>query len=134
MKPLYPSNISSSSVYLPETAPITGLMTVREPLASTIASTLASKPTETLNTESIFTKRKQIIDDMEEVADGRDLVNKHESNPFTENGYIRTIRSKEDTAFLDAQLISEQQNTILILGAVSTVTLNTLIGSLYLRK
>lgn len=125
MKPLYPSNISSSSVYLPETAPITGLMTVREPLAPEMQAP---------SLESIFTKRNQIIADIDEVIDGREIVNNHESNPFTENGYIRTIRSKEDTAFLDSQLILEQQNTIFTLGAVSTITLIVLIGSLYLRK
>jgi hypothetical protein len=128
MKPLYPSNISSSTVYLPETAQITGLMTVREPLASKLTETQVP------SLESIFTKRTQIIADIDEVTNSRDIVNNHESKPFTENGFIRTIRSKEDTALLDAQLILEQQNTILILGAVSTVTLITLIGSLYLRK
>lgn len=132
MKPLYPSNLSSPSVHLPETAPITGLMTVREPMTIHLTS---KKTKETLDSlDSILSKREQTKAAMDEVTQSRQNINTHESNPFSEDGYIRTINSKEHTAFLDAQLISEQQSTIFILGAVSTVTLLTLIGSLYLRK
>lgn len=134
MKPLYPSNISSSSVYLPETAPITGLMTIREPLAIRLAKT-KTQTKETLDSlDSILSKREQTMAAIDEVTQDRQTITNHEANPFTEDGYIRNIRSKEYTALLDSQLISEQQNTIFILGAVSTITLVTLIGSLYLRK
>jgi hypothetical protein len=133
MKPLYPSNISSSSVYLPETAPITGLMTIREPLAIRLAKPKTTK--EMLDSlDSILSKREQTKAAMDEITQDRPTITNHEANPFTEDGYIRNIRSKEHTALLDSQLISEQQNTIFILGAVSTITLVTLIGSLYLRK
>lgn len=119
---LTPSNINTPTTYLPESAPITGLMTIREPMT----------PEPTL--DNIYSRHQAVQSKLQSLESGRADIIAHESNPFDQDGYIRQMRSREQTAFEDALVISEQQNTIFILGAVSTITLIVLIGSLYIRK
>jgi hypothetical protein len=126
---LSPSNINSPTTYLPETVPITGLMTVKEPMA---LKTLKEPMTPTL--DQIYSRHQEVKSQMQSIETDRANITAHESNPFDQDGYIRQLRSREQTAFEDALVISEQQNTIFILGAVTTVTLIVLIGSYYIRK
>ena len=84
--------------------------------------------------DQIYSRHQEVKSQMQSIETDRANITAHESNPFDQDGYIRQLRSREQTAFEDALVISEQQNTIFILGAVTTVTLIVLIGSYYIRK
>jgi hypothetical protein len=127
------ANIRDPTTYLPKTAPITGYLHSQ----ATELSTAVSKPSPQILPEGLTTiddSINTIKANVDALPDAHIAINNHEMNQFTTDGYLKPQSSTGYTRLEDARIITEQQNAIFTLGAIATITLLGLIGSVYVRR